>query len=267
MREANVTNVQNVRGALGGDGSSRFTQAHLLATRPPTTAPLSAGAGNPQDMGGFGYVQGQQYTTSQMQGPAFQFHSEFLQEHQRQPQYPQYPPQMMFNVPQQPPPQSPYDPVSQYQPRQSAAVEVLSSQFDVPQYFNPGESTSVSRATPVPQQYPTALYQQQVPYNAPTDLERSALAPTYHTMDPKISQTATAEASDAQRREPDRYDYAYDRYQRALRETNENTSRGSLLEARASLITISEWLLGHAEDLGMLSTAQIRASLIFSRTR
>ena len=46
------------------------------------------------------------------------------------------------------------------------------------------------------------------------------------------------------------YDEAYNQYQNALRQTFENTRSGRLIEAGQSLLEISEWLLGHAAELG-----------------
>ena len=48
----------------------------------------------------------------------------------------------------------------------------------------------------------------------------------------------------------DAYNAAYNQYQHALKQTFENTRQGQLLEASQSLLDISEWLLGHAQDLG-----------------
>ena len=50
--------------------------------------------------------------------------------------------------------------------------------------------------------------------------------------------------------EPSSFDDAYNQYQNALRQTFENTRGGRLVEAGDSLLDISGWLLGHAEELG-----------------
>ena len=244
---ANVSNVQHLRGTPGGEGSDRFRQGQLLTTQPPTTA----GAGSAQDLGSFGYAQGQHYTTPQMQGTSFQYQPEYVQETPRQRQFPHYAPQMMYNVQQQQPqPQSPYDPVGQYQARQTPAVEVLSNQFGVPQYYNPGEGTNVSGPAGLPQQYQTAAYQQPLHYNPPASLTRSTLASPYPTMAAEFGQEASAEVPEQPQQGPDMFAQYYDQYKTALRQTNENTSKGNLIEAGKLLLTISEWLLAHASELG-----------------
>lgn len=46
---------------------------------------------------------------------------------------------------------------------------------------------------------------------------------------------------------------AYTTYQTALKEIFQNILDGRLAEASESLLEVSEWLLGHVGDLGMLS--------------
>ena len=69
----------------------------------------------------------------------------------------------MHNVPQQAQSQPPYDAVSQYQSRWSAA-QVLGSQFGTPQYYNPNDGTHVSGPAAMPQQYSTATYHPSMQY-------------------------------------------------------------------------------------------------------
>ena len=246
---SNVSEVHDLRDA-GTDGSDRFRQPQLLAARTPTSAPLTVSGGNPQLLGGFGYTQGQQYATPQMQGNPLQYQSDFSPDHQRQQQYPQYASQMMYSVPQQVQPQSPYDTVPQYQPRQSAAIEVLSTQFGVPQYYNPGEPTSAPGPATIAQQYAPSQFQQPIQYQPSTPQGRSSLQPTYPAGMADFSQPSAPDA-DQQNPEATKYDQAYNQYQEALKQTFENTRAGRLEEAGASLLEISEWLLGHAADLGM----------------
>ncbi|KAL2052634.1 hypothetical protein ABVK25_007194 [Lepraria finkii] len=249
-QDPTTPNVQNVRGASQGDGSDRFRRPHSLATQASTSAPLSVAAGSPQDLGSYGYVPGQQYTTPGMQGSAFPYQPEYAQESQRQ-RYPQYQSQMMYHPLQQAQQQSPYEPSAQYQPRQNAA-EDLSSQFGVPhQYYNQGDVTNVSGATVMPQTYPTAAYQQSIQYNQPTSLGRSTLASSYPMMAQDFSQTANPEEPAEPEQEPDTRAELFATYHSALRETNENTFRSRLIEAGASLANLSEWLLTHAAGLGL----------------
>ena len=250
----NVSNFQHLRGAQGSEDHDRFRQAQLLTTQPPT----AAGATSPQDLGNFGYASGHQYATPQMQETSFPYQPGYVQETQRQRQLPQYTSQMMYDVPQHPQPQpqppSPYDTVGHYQqPRQTAAVEVLSSQFGVPQFFNAGEGANQSGDTAIPSHYPTAAYPQHIQYNDPgPSLGRSTLASPYPTIPRSFSHTAPTEAPGQPQQGADMFAQYYDRYQRALRETNENTAKGNIIEAGKSLSTMSEWLLTHANELGIM---------------
>ena len=236
-----------------GDGSERFRQGQLLTTRPASSASLAAGAGGSHELAGFGYAPAQQYATTPMQPTSFSYQPDYLQESQRH-RYPQYQSQMMYNVAQQPPQQSPYQPVGQYQPRQSAAVEVLSSQFEMPQqYYNHSGVSTVSGTAVLPQGYQTAAYQQPMQYNPPSALGRSTLASSYPTTAPDYSQAGSPEEPAQPEQEPDTRAEQFANYQTALRETNESTSRGRLIEAAASLEKLSEWLLTNAAGLGMLA--------------
>jgi len=136
---SNVPEAHDLRDSAGSDGTDRLRQSQLLAARTPTSGSMAVGGGNPQLLGGFGYTQGQQYSPTHMQGSSLQYQTDYSPETQRQQQFPQYASQLMYSVPQQAQQQSPYEPVPQYQPRQSAALEVLSTQFGVPQFYNPGE--------------------------------------------------------------------------------------------------------------------------------
>ena len=242
-------NVQNLRGVPGGGGPDRFRQAQPLTTRPSASAPLSAGAGSPQELGSYEYTPIQQYSASQMHGPQFQYQPEFLQDPQRQRQLPQYTSQVMYNVPQQAQPQSPYDAVNQYQSRQSAA-QVLGSQFGATQYYSPGQGTNVSGAAAMPQQYSSTPYSSSVQYASAASLGRSTLAPSYSTIgqdfDPNIEAAA---ASEPPEEESDTFAAAYDRYRRNVEIVNDHTSTGHLIEAGESLREVSHWLSENVDAL------------------
>ena len=254
--------AQRLRGPAQGDGSERYRQGQLLTTRPASSASLAAGTGGSHELTGFGYAPAQQYATTPMQPTSFSYQPDYLQESQRH-RYPQYQSQMMYNVAQQPPQQSPYQPVGQYQPRQSAAVEVLSSQFGMPQqYYNQSDVSTVSGSTVIPQGYQTAAYQQSMQYNAPSALGRSTLASSYPTTAPDYSQAGSSEEQAQPEQEPDTRAEQFVNYQRALRETNESTSRGRLIEAAVSLEKLSEWLLTHAAGLGMCPRGSLSCSTV-----
>ena len=249
-------NVSNIRGATHGDGSDGFRQPHSLTTQAPTSAPLAPGAGSPQDMGSYGYAQGQQYTTPPMHAPAFGYQPEY--ERQR---YPQYPPQMMYHPLPQAPQQSPYEPSTHYQPRQPAAVDVISSQYGMGhQYYNQGDGANVSGAAVVPQTYPTTAYQQPMQYNTPTPLGRSTLASSYPTMAQDFGQAANPEESAEPEQESEPGTDRFAAFDNALRETNSNTSQGRLIAAGASLANLSDWLLTNAAGLGMSARIDSRSS-------
>lgn len=251
---SNVPEVhETLREAAGGDGSERYRHSQLLATRTPTSASMAVAGGNAHLLGGFGYTQGQPYTPPHMQGSSMQYQAEYPQESQRQQQFPQYASQMMYSVPQQAQPQSPYEAVQQYQPRQSAAIEVLSSQFGVPPYYNPGEPTSAPGPTTISQQYAPAQFQQPVQYQAPTSLGRSNLQSSYPTGMAEFAQPAAPDVLEPPNSDASNFDQAYSQYQEALKQTFENARVGRLVEASESLLEISEWLLGHAVDLGTLA--------------
>lgn len=240
----NLYNPQDMRGGQRGGASQRFRQAHLLGHQGPTSAPLSGSEGHAQDLGGYGFTQQQQY---QMQGSSLQFQPDYSQEPQRQQQFPNYTSQLAPNVPQTGQPQSSYDPMPQYQPRQSAAVEVLPNQFSVPQYYNPGEATSASAPAPTAQQYASENFPQQVQYpSAP--LERPIAPQPYQQNMTEYAQTgAPVPVQETAQDDPVA---KYERYQYDLRTINQDISEGKLEEAAPLLITLSKDLLGNVGSLG-----------------
>jgi hypothetical protein len=48
------------------------------------------------------------------------------------------------------------------------------------------------------------------------------------------------------------FDQAYDQYQSALKQTFLDTRSGHLIEAGISLEKVSDWLLSHAAELGII---------------
>ena len=238
-------NVHDMRGGQRADASERFRQAQMLGHQTPTSAPMPVAGGNPQDLAGYGFPQAQQY---QMQGSSLQFQPDYSQEPQRQQQFPNYTSQMAANVPQQAQPHSPYDTMPQYQPRQSAAIEVLSTQFGVPPYYNPGEATSASGPASMPQHYASANFPQPVQYPS-ASIERSVVPQSYQSPMAEYSQSgAPTSVEEATQETPDaRYEW----YQNQLRALNQDISEGRLSEAGPLLLELSEWLLGDVVGLGM----------------
>ncbi|OCL02842.1 hypothetical protein AOQ84DRAFT_382246 [Glonium stellatum] len=168
----------------------------------------------------------------------------------------------MYNVPSQQPaaPQSPYESVQPYQPRQTAAaIEALSNQFGVSQqYYVPGEvgptsAPATAMATQnAPSQYPPlgAYTTQQSPVG------REPIAPAYAAgmNDPNqgSSQGAFPQSNYNAQGASSEFDTAYSQYQTELKRTFQHVRDGRLSEAGTSLVTISGWLLGNAEALGLV---------------
>lgn len=244
-----VYNIQDMRRRQRADATERFGQAQMLGQHTPTSGSISATGGSPQHMAGYAFLQGQQY---QMQGNPIQFHQDYPQDPQRQQQFPNYTSQMAHNVPQHAQPQSPYDTMPQYQPRQSAAIEVLPTQFGVPPFYNPGDATSASGPTSLSQQYASANFPQQVPYQSGT-VDRSVMSNPYQQTMAEYSQAQAQPSEDQPEQEEIQDIDDYERYQGDLRQINQDISEGKLNEAGPRLLELSRWLLGHVGQLGLIT--------------
>lgn len=250
--------VQNPAQQQSGVGASdRYRQPLALASRDPTASASGGRSGNVQGYGNYGYAEQSPYGPPSLATSSMQYPSDYAPNPQRptQQQFAPYAPSVMYNVPQQPPPQSPYESVPQYQPRQSAAIEVLSTQFGVPPYYASNEPTSAPGPA-VPQPYAPTQF---LTYPPPPPVGRPSLGQSYATGMAEFAQQGAPELLEhpelAQEpsQEPSSFDDAYNQYQNALRQTFENTRGGRLVEAGQSLLDISGWLLGHAEELGETS--------------
>lgn len=229
---SNEYNIQNVRGGQRSSASQRFRQAH---GQEQTRA--SAVGGNTL---GFGFPQPQY----QMQGSPLQYQPDYSQEPQRQQQFPGYTSQLAPNVAQQAQPH--YNTMPQYQQRQSAAIEVLSNQFDVAPYYNPGEATSASGPASMSQQYAPANFAQPGQYpSAPPG--RSVAIQQYQPSMAEYGQTGNNEEDDPDAASDARHEW----YQNKLRAINQDVSNGKLREAAPLLLELSKWLLGDVQGLGM----------------
>lgn len=211
--------------------------------------------GNSQDLSSYNYTPGQQYAAPQMQGTSMQYAADYPHDTQRQQHFPHYASQMMYNVSPQPQHQSPYDSVPQYQPRQTAAIEVLSTQFGVPQYYNAGETTSAPEPPAMVQQYTPTQFHPPLLYHPSASIAQPTLASSFtpsmaDLAPPEAAAAPTPEEGEAQDQDSGAFDRAYAQYQEALKQTFENTRDGRLVEAGQSLLEISDWLLGAASELG-----------------
>ncbi|KAJ5933502.1 hypothetical protein N7454_005831 [Penicillium verhagenii] len=172
---------------------------------------------------------------------------------------------MLYGFGQQGPAQGPFDVVPQYSTRQSAAIEALSNQFAVPQYFTPEESTATGVPNPALSTY---LGQQQIPYNHPGPMARPSTTQPFPATMSDFTPIGTAGSSRLDPQPPQLQHHsdppqlpasdlssleeAYSQYQRALRSTFDHTRTGRLVEASRSLLEISEWLVTNSRDLGIL---------------
>ncbi|KAK5157669.1 hypothetical protein LTR04_005342 [Oleoguttula sp. CCFEE 6159] len=225
----------------------------------PHSAPGSAARGN--DTPGYNYSYGEEFAGAPMQANPLQYQPNYAQESQRQQQ--QFPHYGMYNAQhqqqqQQAHPQLPYDSAQPYHPRQSAAIEVLSTQFGVPgvpqQYYvaSDGGPSSAPTAAMVAQN--VSPNYSQVPYNQQNPVGRDAMGrpppytPELHgpTQNVYVPQPQYAAPATSQ------FDAAYDAYQTALRRTFEQARDGQLSDAGVSLLEISSWLLGNVESLGLV---------------
>jgi hypothetical protein len=170
-------------------------------------------------------------------------------------QYQQY---GMYNVPQQQAtPPSPYESVQPYQPRQSAAIEVMSNQFGVPQgYYVGSEGGPTSAPTAgIGAQNVQPQFSSAISYTSQSPGGRDSLVSSYAsgmTEPAQVtgSQGAFSQSTDYASQTAAELDNAYGSYQNELRRTFESVRDGNLAAAGNSLIRVSDWLLGNAEALG-----------------
>ncbi|KAL7268452.1 hypothetical protein RUND412_008925 [Rhizina undulata] len=199
----------------------------------------------------------QQYGGQQLLNNPISYQPEYSQDHQHRQPYPSYGSNIVYNISQQPHNQH-YGGVQSYPPRQNAAIEVLSSQFAGPSpYYVPGESpTPVGSGVPHQQnssQFSSPSYGQYSP-------AAGRLSQPYAPSLPELAQPGASESVDdsefAQQHHAAALDDAYNRYQTALKQTFQNMRGGRLVEAGASLLTISDWLLSNAVELGLVRDEQ-----------
>ncbi|KAL2871297.1 uncharacterized protein BJX67DRAFT_158323 [Aspergillus lucknowensis] len=201
------------------------------------------------------------YTDSTFQGGALQgdelqpYPSALRDNQQRQQSFPSYEPDMVYNLGQQGPTQTPYEVMPPYPSRQSAALDSLSGPFAVPQYFAPNEPSGAGLQSPY---LPSGLSLSA--YNQPGPIGRSSASQHF----PAIMADMTAVGAAGQQHpsshsqtqtlsEPPPSAEPYRQFQRALRGAVNHTRAGRLVEASRSLLDISEWLVASARELGTFS--------------
>lgn len=255
----------------------------------------------------YGYTGQQSYTGNSFQSGSLQgdelqqpsYHSDFsrqhhqtLREHQRvqeqqqqqqqnhqqhQHQQPQqfasYEPEMVYNLNQQGQAQETYGVVPQYQTRQSAAIEALSTQFAVPQYFPPAEPTGTGVHAVVSPYLTTPQVQSSAAYNHTSPIGRSSAGQPFPTTMAEFTPVGTTGRLEQQpppqqpqpqpSSEPTSVEEAYGQFQHALRETFDRTRAGRLPDAGRSLLEISDWLVTNARELGMFLSVEEVGNLHF----
>ncbi|KAL2007277.1 hypothetical protein VTN00DRAFT_8715 [Thermoascus crustaceus] len=271
-----------------GSSTDRFGQPSLPSTRGEASVPLPGRSSRLSAYAGYGYTDQHSYSGSSLhggslQGGGLQYQADFSQaplrqqqtphqHHQqgdqsRQPQAPQpsqqqfsqYGANMLYGINQQGQAPAQYEVVPPYPPRQSAALEVLSTQFGVPQYFAPGEPAGAG-VTAVVSQYLTP--QVQPSYSQQSPVGRSNAVQSFPVTMADYNPIGTSEGLEQheQVQESTNVDDAYDQYQQALRVTFDHTRAGRLIDASRTLLEISEWLVGNARELGILRDDQERHS-------
>lgn len=254
---SSIPDALDTRAGSGDNVSERLRQSQLIAARTPTPSSITPSGATPQELAGYGYQPAQQYAAPQMQGTSLQYNPDYAQIAQRQQQqFPHYTSQIMYSVSPQTQQQSPYETVPQYPPRQTAALEVLSTQFGVPQYYVTGETTSAPVPASMAQQYTPAQFQPQLPYQPQASNTQSSITSTYTPGMADFPQPSASEVSEPEDQDTSTFDRLHGEYQVALKRTFESTCAGRLAEAGRSLLEISEWLLGHAGELGRLGVSK-----------
>ena len=237
---SNIYDGHTFIGAPRVNASERFRQAQALNQPTPTSIAMPVSGGQPQSISGYGYAAGSQYTGAHMQGNPLHYQPDYIQDSQRQQQYPGYTSQMLH---QQVQPPSPYDNMPQYPSRQTAAIEGLPSQFGDSQYYNSGEPTSASIPAPMAQHHGSANYQPQLPYQSGS-IDRSALSPTYASsmtgFPPAGLPVAEEQPTQSWERE----------FEEGLREINLIISNGTVGKAGPTLLDFSQWFLGKVSEFG-----------------
>ena len=251
----------------------RFQQAQVQPTRPSRlTAPESPSQPPGHTFSRLEYAGSPSYNTSAfpssgpLQAESLQYQQGYAHDPSRQPtsqttqqqqqtptglaqrlQQQQYETNMVYDVTAQAQQRSSYGVESNVQPRQNTAIEVLATQFGVPQYFSPDTQGGAN----VSGQYLTGQVAQP-PYSQPTSAIRTSVPTTFPDVMPDFNSAATSESIEAQGlpRETPKIDDGYNRYQQTLRQTFECTQAGQVVEASQLLLEISEWLLNNVADLG-----------------
>lgn len=195
-------------------------------------------------------------------------HAPQEQQHQHYPSLAQYESAMLYGFGHHGPTQGGGGPAFEvappYSSRQSAAIEALSNQFAVPQYFTPEETTPPGAPGLSPYLNPHLSYNHPGPMPRPSNSTQpfpttmadfGAIGPcASNRLDAQPLNQSTESGQQHPEQDFSCLDQAYAQYQRALRNTFDHARAGRLLDASRSLLEISEWLVTNAQDLGMFGS-------------
>ncbi|KAL2855471.1 hypothetical protein BJY01DRAFT_2485 [Aspergillus pseudoustus] len=248
------------RSAPRSSGSStgdRFRQAGYQPTR-----------GDPSQATGrqrmpaymdYGYTDSSTFQGGALQDELQPYTPALRDPQQRQQPFHSYESEIVYNLGQQGPTQTPYEVVPPYPSRQSAALDSLSGQFAVSQYFAPNEPSGAGLATTY-----LAPGISMSPYNQPGPIGRSSAT---HAFSANMADMTLVGAAGQQQpsshsqpqtlSEPSPSAEPLRQFQRALRGTIDHTRAGRLVDASRSLLDISEWLVVSARELGILRDDQM----------
>jgi hypothetical protein len=234
-----------------GQGRSYATSStDRFRAAPPMTTPPSAGRG----------VSPAGYTYYNEPAPAFptalpastmHYQPEYGPDQRQHQNFNSYNPNMMYNVNQQATPNAVYEAAQHFQPRQPAAMQLL-SEATAPYYAGEPGNAPVA---PILQHQPSTS--SSATYHSPAD--RNPLLQGYSGSLLGMSginqghaevmeEEEYASASVDQNRAG--FEEAYTSYQNALKEIFQNIKNGILIEAGSSLLEVSDWLLSHVDELG-----------------
>lgn len=251
---------QNQIRGFSGSSAERFRP-------PPLTTSPSTGRGATGATAYQGYYQETAPSFSAaLPANTMQYQQGYSQDQRQQQQsFGGYNSDLMYNVAQQPAQNNVYDATTQFQARQPAAMQMLTDVATAP-YFS--SETANAPAPPGLQHHASTGSTGVYPQHHSPNVRAPLLQQTYATGMPmgNLPQVAPEmlEVEDeyqAQDQAPinnlARVEESYMSYQTALKEIFQNVANGMLSEAAASLLRVSEWLLGNVVDLGRFSISSI----------
>jgi len=211
---------------------------------PPMTTPPSAGRGIGGPSSGYGYFTETPSTfPTALPANTMHYQPEYGPD-QRNQSFTSYSPSMMYNVNQQGPQSAVYDAAQHFQQRQPAALQML------PEVAGPYYGGEPSNAPVAPILQHQQSSSSSTTFQSPPD--RNQLLQGYSGNMAGMSGMTQGPAEFIEDEEQTRagMDEAYNSYLNALKGIFQNITNGMLVEASASLIEVSNWLLSRVTELG-----------------